>query len=244
MLVPADASLNVQETGEHGKILAMLCQRPMRRCQRVVWAGVFRKPVVMIDGARDIKTRQSRRITLPRRRRQRLASHDIEIRQRQGRAHTSQGGSSGKWFGFYVHSDFLSAFKDYDKTRVLAISLGSQKRITPHHSFHHIAERIAPAAEAVLDGADFSQRGDVRFAASTVKREVFQQAAHEVALIMLNHQLLEFREALESFATRQLANHIDRTRFAGAVPGNLAVDFLAIVFLKLHVAPAALKSKF
>ena len=56
---------------------------------------------------------------------------------------------------------------------------------------------------------------------------------------MLNHQLLEFREALESFATRQLANHIDRTRFAGAVPGNLTVDFLAIVFLKLHVAPAA-----
>ena len=36
-----------------------------------------------------------------------------------------------------------------------------------------------------------------------------------------------------------MANHIDRTRFAGAVPGNLTVDFLAIVFLKLHVAPAA-----
>ena len=60
----ADASLNVQETGEHGKILTMLGQRPMRRCQRVVWADVFRKPVVMIDGARDIKTRQSRRIAL------------------------------------------------------------------------------------------------------------------------------------------------------------------------------------
>ena len=60
---------------------------------------------------------------------------------------------------------------------------------------------------------------------------------------MFHEQLLKFAVVRKLFPARHLADGIDRTRFPGAIPGDLAVNLLTVVFLKFHVTPASAEVK-
>ena len=103
MLVSTDPSLDMRELGQDGEAITVVLQWLMRWRDRVVEPGVLRKPIVVVDRSRNIKTGKSPGISPVRGSSLRLARHDFKAGKRDGRPQSAQHGATAEGFGRNVH---------------------------------------------------------------------------------------------------------------------------------------------